>query len=97
MKDKSYLFTGDIEARDERWLVSRYPDEIDTDYLKVPHHGSKSSSTDEFIYHVSPIEAWISVGIPNRYKFPHPSTLQTLQKYDAEIRMTNDGTVYSRF
>lgn len=97
VKDKSYLFTGDIEARDERWLVSRYPDEIDTDYLKVPHHGSKSSSTDEFIYHVSPIEAWISVGIPNRYKFPHPSTLQTLQKYDAEIRMTNDGTVYSRF
>ncbi len=97
VKDKSYLFTGDIEAKDERWLISRYPEEIDTDYLKVPHHGSKSSSTDEFIYHVSPIEAWISVGIPNRYKFPHASTIQTLQKYDAEIKITNDGTVYTSF
>ncbi|HAN41587.1 MAG TPA: DNA internalization-related competence protein ComEC/Rec2 [Candidatus Cloacimonas sp.] len=97
VKDKSYLFTGDIEAKDERWLISRYPEEIDTDYLKVPHHGSKSSSTDEFIYHVSPIEAWISVGIPNRYKFPHASTIQTLQKYDAEIKITNDGTVYTKF
>ena len=97
VKDKSYLFTGDIEAKDERWLISRYPEEIDTDYLKVPHHGSKSSSTDEFIYHVSPVEAWISVGIPNRYKFPHASTIQTLQKYDAEIKITNDGTVYTGF
>ncbi len=97
VKDKSFLFTGDIEAKDERWLLSRYPQEIDTDYLKVPHHGSKSSSTDAFIQQVSPDEVWISVGEPNRYGFPHANTMQTLQKYSSSIKKTSDGTIYMGF
>lgn len=97
VKEKSYLFTGDIEAKDEVWLTSRYPEEIDTDYLKVPHHGSKSSSTETFIQQVSPFEVWISVGIPNRYGFPHEKAMHTLQKHSTNIKITNDGTIYSGF
>ena len=94
LKNRSFLFTGDIEAPSEVWLGSRYPDLIDTDYLKVPHHGSKSSNTDAFLRQVSPNEVWISTAKRNLFGFPHPQALQNLRRHSSQIRQTSDGTIY---
>ncbi len=93
-KDKSLLFTGDIESASEAWLLNRYPEYLDVDYLKVAHHGSKTSSTEGFLRQVNPREAWISVGKRNRFNFPHPQALDRLQRYAPSIRYSYEGTIY---
>ncbi|MCD8480414.1 MAG: ComEC/Rec2 family competence protein [Candidatus Cloacimonetes bacterium] len=56
----SYLFTGDIEADAEAYLTEKYPEELRARILKVPHHGSRSSSSKAFLDAVNAQEAWIS-------------------------------------
>jgi len=99
---KIFLFTGDIEGSAERELILQGAD-IDSDILKVAHHGSKTSSIPEFISVVSPEVAVISVGKDNRYGHPHPKTLETLKQYgiktlrtdeEGDIRIVSDGTRY---
>jgi competence protein ComEC len=65
------LFTGDIEARAEAQLLTN-PSELRSTVLKVPHHGSRTSSTPDFIAAVAPEIAVISVGAHNRYRLPAP-------------------------
>lgn len=77
-KDKSFLFTGDIDKRIERSLVTQNLN-IDSDILKVSHHGSNSSSIKEFIDEVSPNISVIQVG-KNRYGHPHPDVLEVLKE-----------------
>jgi competence protein ComEC len=81
----SVLLPGDIgEAAEER-LVHRYGSRLQADILIVPHHGSKSSSSDEFVAAVAPELAIISAGYRNRFGLP--STL-TLKRYaTAHIRV----------
>jgi competence protein ComEC len=64
------LLTGDVEAASERNLLDRGAD-LRADLLKVPHHGSKSSTTSRFLERVSPRDAVITSGWKNR--FGHPS------------------------
>ncbi len=65
------LLTGDIEARaEERLLLA--PDRLPAAVLKVPHHGSRTSSTPRFVDAVAPRLAVISVGADNRYRLPSP-------------------------
>jgi competence protein ComEC len=66
----SFLFTGDIEREAEAALVARQLD-LHADVLKVPHHGSRSSSTDAFLRAVHPAWAVISAGRGNRFGHPH--------------------------
>ena len=61
----------------------------DIDFLKVAHHGSSSSSTDDFIKETSPSIAAISCGYKNQYGHPHKSTLDTLKKYGAKTIRTD--------
>ena len=93
-KGKSFLFTGDIEAPSEAWLLARYPELLDVDYLKVPHHGSRSSNTEAFLKAVSPREAWISTAKRNRFDFPHPEALIHLRRHSSQVRQTSDGTIH---
>ncbi|MFC1750384.1 DNA internalization-related competence protein ComEC/Rec2 [Pseudomonadota bacterium] len=72
----SLLMTGDIEHSAERQLVSRYQTSLSSDVLVVPHHGSKTSSTPEFINAVDPDWALIAVGYQNRFKLPNPEILE---------------------
>jgi len=98
--ETSFLFTGDAFKKVERELVKRGTD-IDSDVLKIGHHGSKTSSAEEFIELVSPGTAVISVGKDNKYGHPHQETLKSLNKIrilrtdlDGNIKIISDGTVY---
>ena len=82
-KGLSMLFTGDIAGSTEEKIIEGSDrDTLDCDILKVCHHGSKNSSTDDFLKKVSPKLYLISCGLMNRYGHPHR---------DALSRMTEEG------
>lgn len=86
--ENSFLFTGDIYKSIERDLIEKRI-EINVDVLKVGHHGSKTSSAEEFIKEVSPKIAVISAGRDNRYGHPYEETLEILEKYGTKILRTD--------
>jgi competence protein ComEC len=77
----SLLLTGDAEAVTERQLVVEYGSELDVDILKAGHHGSKTSSSPEFLEAVSPKAVVISAGRDNQYGHPHPDVMERLKNY----------------
>jgi competence protein ComEC len=94
----SMLLTGDIGKADERRLASRGVD-LQADVLKVAHHGSGTSSSDEFLDRVKPHLAVISVGEANRFGHPDARTLARLDGLpvfrtdeDGDIVVSTDGT-----
>lgn len=92
-KGRRYLFTGDAQVSAERHMLDAYPEELKADYLKAGHHGSRSSSSEEFVRAVSPREVWITVAEGNRWNFPHPEPLRVFQRYASSIRSTAGGTI----
>ncbi len=76
----SFLFPGDIEAPAEKELVATAGDKLKSTVLIAPHHGSKTSSTEEFLKAVSPEYVIISLGWNNRFHFPHQ---QVMKRYEA--------------
>lgn len=84
----SFLFTGDISKKVEKQLVDEYIN-LDTDVLKIAHHGSKTSSCSEFLETVSPEIAVISVG-ENRWGHPNQEVLENLQQFNIEILITRE-------
>ena len=75
----SFLLTGDIFAEGERALVASGV-AVDSDVLKVPHHGSDSSSTRALLEAVRPSAAVISVGADNRYGHPNAAVIERLRE-----------------
>ena len=91
--ENSFLFTGDAFKSVESELIEQgvY---LDSDALKVGHHGSKTSSSQNFIEQVSPKIAVIQCGKDNRYGHPYSETLATLEKFDIKILRTDiDGDI----
>jgi len=86
--DYEFLFTGDLEREGEAVLVSRDSDILDTDFLKVGHHGSRTASSLEFLEAVTPQVAVISTGLKNRFDFPHPEALERLGYLDENLFVT---------
>ena len=87
-EDVSFLLTGDIEAEAERRLL-RSGQDLRSTVLKVPHHGSRSSSTAEFLAAAAPRAAVISAGADNPFGHPHPDVVQRLE------RLLPEGSLYS--
>jgi competence protein ComEC len=89
----SFLLASDITAVTEASLVTaRAP--LAATVLKVPHHGSRSSSTREFLRAVGPRVAVVSVGARNPYGHPSPDTLARLEEVEAAVYRTDrDGAV----
>ena len=85
--NKKILFTGDTESSIEKELVSQGIEPVDI--LKVAHHGSQSSSTEEFIAMLSPQISVISVGRNNSYNHPSEEVIQRLHNYNTEIYRTD--------
>lgn len=89
----SFLFTGDAETLVEREMLSHNAD-LKADVLKVSHHGSTTSSSDEFLDAVDPEYAVISCGKNNDYGHPRKKTLNKLSKRNIEIYRTDThGTI----
>jgi competence protein ComEC len=91
----SFLFTGDISALGEFTLISKRAD-LASSVLKVAHHGSSGSTTEELLNAVKPQIAVISVGENNRYNHPSDETLKRLNDCVGEgnvYRTDEDGTV----
>ena len=82
------LFTGDISADIEREINSK------VDLLKVAHHGSRTSTCDEFLEKTRPKLAVISAGYENSYGHPHKESLENLEKHGIIYYVTSgDGEV----
>ena len=91
------LLTGDIERRAEDRLCPA-PGALLAGVLKVPHHGSGTSSTNGFVRRVSPGLAVVQVGERNRYGHPNPETLERLEAAGAFVMRTDvDGAVVITF
>jgi competence protein ComEC len=86
-RDRSILLTGDIEKRAEAALLAR---ELKTDVVKVAHHGSKTSSTEAFVFATKPRFAIISVGRDSMFGHPHAEVVERWQRAGAEVLTTGD-------
>ncbi|WP_323120671.1 DNA internalization-related competence protein ComEC/Rec2 [Burkholderia alba] len=88
------LLTGDIDARGERTLVARNRETLAAQVLVVPHHGSRTSSTELFLDSVEPRFAVFQVGYRNRFRHPHPTVwARYLGRGIALPRTDRDGAV----
>lgn len=85
----SILFTGDIEEDAEKELVKIYGNKLKCNILKVAHHGSKTSSTSEFLECVKPKIALIGVGKNNKFGHPNEGVLERLKNIYAHIYRTD--------
>lgn len=89
--NESWLFSGDIEADIETKLINNY--NIKVDQLKLSHHGSFSSNTEEFLKKIKPKNAYISVG-ENAYGLPDERVINRLKNLDVDIHITKEsGTI----
>ena len=89
----SILFTGDIEEEAEHDLL--FLDKwLESDIIKIPHHGGKTSSSYEFIHAVKPKVAVVSAGKNNPFHHPHKKTLERYKIAGAEVFRTDmDGAI----
>lgn len=91
--DKKFLFAGDGEEEEEKDILESGLD-LDADVLKAGHHGSSTSSSQEFLDAVSPEAVVISCGEDNSYGHPHAETLNKLRAMGADIYRTDkEGTI----
>jgi beta-lactamase superfamily II metal-dependent hydrolase len=89
----SFLFTGDAESASERQMVSSGFN-LSADVLNIGHHGSRTSTTENFLYAVSPTIAVISVGRNNPFGHPHSEVIERLESQNITILRTDElGTI----
>ena len=86
-----FMFMGDAEAKKEKDILDKY-NISDIDVLKVGHHGSKTSSSKNFISKINPKYSIISVGRNNRYGHPNKEVLNILDN-STVYRTDQDGSV----
>ena len=88
------LLTGDIEHDIEAQLLKASPEKLKAEVMLVPHHGSKTSSTDAFIAAVSPAYALLPAGYRNRYRLPAAEISQRYLAAGAKLLISGqEGTV----
>jgi competence protein ComEC len=87
--NNSFLFTGDVYKSGESYYINKYGSFLKSDVLKVAHHGSNSSSSQEFINFVDQDFALISAGYKNRFKHPAPEVIERLNLQGTKILRTD--------
>ncbi|MBI4692335.1 MAG: MBL fold metallo-hydrolase [Candidatus Terrybacteria bacterium] len=92
--ENEFLFTGDSPKKMEKYLVSLDGNPpaggLQSDVLKLGHHGSKTSSSEEFLGYVKPLYAVISAGKNNRYGHPHQEILERLNQFKIPYLRTDE-------
>ena len=93
--DFSILFTGDIEKESEKRIIKEYDKKIlKSNVIKIAHHGSKTSTTSNFIDTVSPSIALIGVGENNNFDHPNIEIINRLKENNIDIYRTDlDGEI----
>ncbi len=92
--NRHILLTADIEKESEQQLLDEHADKLPAELLIVPHHGSKTSSTDEFITAVHPEYAVFTVGYLNRFGHPKQEVVQRYALSGVELmRSDEDGAI----
>ena len=86
--ENEFMLTGDSPIAIEDYLVSLGG--LQSDVLKAGHHGSKTSSSDEFVRAVAPQHTVISAGKNNRYTHPHQEVLDILNNFGIKILRTDE-------
>jgi competence protein ComEC len=94
----SFLFTGDAEVESENKIIAAFSDQqLKSDFLKVGHHGSSTSTSAQFFEAVSPDYVAISCAKGNSYGHPHRETLKLFERYGIDenniLRTDNQGTI----
>lgn len=88
--DSIFLFSGDISNHIEESLLF-LEQKLKANVLKIAHHGSKNSSSEEFLQKVNPQIAVISVGKENKFRHPHEEVLEVLKKYGIRVFRTDEN------
>jgi len=83
--EHTLLLPADIEAKSERELLARDAGALRAEVLIVPHHGSRTSSTPEFVAAVTPQVAIFTVGYRNRFRHPRPEVVERYQAVHAQL------------
>lgn len=93
--NNSIMLTGDATIKTEKIILSgNSTNSLKSTILKIGHHGSRTSTSREFLTAVSPEYAFISNGKNNKYGHPHPETLSILNEFGVKILRTDEiGTV----
>ncbi|MBP6004381.1 MAG: ComEC/Rec2 family competence protein [Pyrinomonadaceae bacterium] len=94
MGSRSFLLTGDVEARAERILTSG-GGTLRADVVKVPHHGSRTSSTEEFVAAVGAAYAVVPVGRYSMFGHPHEEVLERWRAAGAAVMTTGERGMIS--
>jgi competence protein ComEC len=86
----SFMLTGDATQKTEEIILKENSvPNLKSEFLKVGHHGSRTSTSISFVKALAPIYALISDGKNNKYGHPHQETLDTLSKFGAKILRTD--------
>jgi competence protein ComEC len=94
----SVLLPADIEKKSEYQLVEHAGDELASTVLVAPHHGSKTSSTNEFVSRVNPRLVIFTVGYRNRFGHPKNEVVERYKSIGSQVlRSDTDGAVSLRF
>lgn len=88
--ETSFLFTGDAEKESEKEMINKWGNNLNSNVLKVGHHGSSSSSTNEFLNKVKPNIAVISVGKDNDYNHPHKEIIDRFVEHNITVLRTDE-------
>lgn len=89
-----FLLTGDAYMQTEEYLVERYGTALQSEVLKLGHHGSQTSSSELFLETVQPQYAIVSAELNSRYGHPHAEVVERVQERDIEIVSTAEvGTI----
>ncbi len=89
------IFTGDADERVESYFTGEFLSPDGIEFLKVPHHGSRTGMTQDFLSWLHPLYATISVGAKNTYGHPSSQTIQDLMQIGSKIYRTDqNGSIY---
>lgn len=92
--DVEFMLTGDAPSEIEKYLVRKYEESLESEVLKLGHHGSKTSSDDTFLDIVNPEFAVVSAGKDNRYGHPHTNVVDKVLDRGIELVSTiEQGTI----
>jgi competence protein ComEC len=86
----SVMLTGDATSETEKLILAgNSADSLKSTILKVGHHGSRTSTSPEFVQALQPAYALISDGVKNKYGHPHQETLDTLKQFAVQVLRTD--------